>query len=219
MAKGGDDESRDGVSSLYLFPCKHAHSPDRATCSSLIPEVRYPRSCWHRADCTRPDIVTVPLLPLAGPVSWRNYAAFTLVTMNHVQSPYGEISDTSQRTSSKPATHLSTCPSDPATPLIPPLYRNPVLEPVRPENSDHRHHQSIPSPPHRCGRLARSSAKSERGMMTRFARFSWRPIPEVCAAIPRRWGLRASHVVPGTDRFSFGRFTYTRSSDQRSPSR
>lgn len=104
----------------------------------------------------------MPLLPLAGPVSWRNYAAFTLVTMNHVQSPYGEISDTSQRTSSKPATHLSTCPSDPATPLIPPLYRNPVLEPVRPENSDHRHHQSIPSPPHRCGRLARSSAKSER---------------------------------------------------------
>jgi hypothetical protein len=63
VAKGGDDESRDGVSSLYLFPCKHAHSPDRATCSSLIPEVRYPRSCWHRADCTRPDIVTVPLAP------------------------------------------------------------------------------------------------------------------------------------------------------------
>lgn len=52
----------------------------------------------------------------AGPVSWRNYAAFTLVTMNHVQSPYGSRSDTSQQTSSKPAIHLITHST---TPLIP----------------------------------------------------------------------------------------------------
>jgi hypothetical protein len=64
VAKGGMTSRAMGLV-LYLFPYKHAHSPDRATCSSLIPEVRDPRSCWHRADCTTPDIVTVPLLPLA----------------------------------------------------------------------------------------------------------------------------------------------------------